>query len=297
MLWFRYYVEALNDPKVQLLSPEQFKFWVNCLCVARQNNGLLPDVAGLAFQLRMDSTKAEAAVQDLTRSGLLDRDGNILTPHNWNVRQYQSDVSTARVKRHRSKVGSGTLQKRNLPVAVASPEQNRFRLQTEQITSPFDDSLEPITIDEWIEWEAFQLWVMGSLDESRGAFPMIVKDSLEARCPGFLEAEQKRVAECINAGERYAFLSEFMPGLVGWGFRILFQLRPVQTERLPGMDFRVMVYHHDPRHARNLAYLSHLDKIRFHERLNAGEIDQYPGFEEWRDAAWAHKDDCPTCSS
>lgn len=294
MLWFRYYVEALNDPKVQLLSPELFKFWVNCLCVARQKNGLLPDVASLSFQLRMDASKAEAAVQDLITSGLLDRNGEVLTPHNWNVRQYQSDVSTARVKRHRDGIVKRSTKHLD-GVTVTPPEQNRFRSEAEQNIRPSDESLEPVTFDEWIEWEAFQLWVLCSLDESRGQFPMRVKSALDQRCPGFLEAEQERVAECIRTGEKYTFLSEFMPGLFGWGFRVLFQNRPAQTERLAGADERVMVYQHDPRHARMHAYLGHLDRIRFHERLNAGEIGEYPRFEEWRDTAWAHTEDCPTC--
>jgi hypothetical protein len=138
MLGFRYYVEALNDQKVQLLAPELFTFWVNCLSVARQNNGLLPDVAGLAFQLRMETPKAQAVVQDLITGGLLDRTAHGLSPHNWSTRQYQSATSTARVRLYRGNHCVGTFLQRSTergsPVAVVGLSQllkhRRTRWQT-----------------------------------------------------------------------------------------------------------------------------------------------------------------------
>ena len=297
MQWFRYYVEALNDPKVQLLSSDLFRSWINLLCIARQYNGKLPPTSDVAFKLRISEEDAARTVRDLAKIGLFDEapDGTFKA-HNWNNRQYQSDVSTSRVKRHREG-GVKRCRERGEDAAVTAPEQSRDRAETEQTSSPFDESLEPITFDEWLDWEAFLLWVFCSLNEERGAFPMIVKEGLDARCPGFLEAERKRVLGCIKEGERYSFLSEFMPGLVGWGYRVVFRLRPVQMERLAGTDDRVQVYSRDPRHARMHAYLSHLDKSHFHERLNAGEVGEYPTFEEWREAAWAHPEDCAICQA
>ena len=50
-MWFRFYAEALNDPKVQRLDGETFKGWVNLLCLAKAHDGTLPDIPDIAFGL------------------------------------------------------------------------------------------------------------------------------------------------------------------------------------------------------------------------------------------------------
>jgi hypothetical protein len=298
MIWFRYYVEALNDPKIQQLPDDLFKLWVNLLCVARQNDGALPEAATLAFQLRVDESRTRDAIRDLTDRVLLDQTAAGLMPHNWQARQYQSDLSTERVKRHRVKAKSETLSQRSTKrgggVSETPPDTDT---DAEQIQSRADAEQKgtPVSFDEWADWQAFILWIMCSLDEDRGRFPLIVKDGLEQRCPGFVEAEQKRVAECLAGGEPYSFVSEFIPGLLGWGFRVVFAGRPLLTEPIPGMEDRGMAYSHDWRHDRVLSYLRHLDKTGFHARLNAGELDEYPTFERWREAAWTHPAECAVC--
>lgn len=103
MRWFRFYDEALDDPKVQRLSPELFKAWVNLLCLASRNGGTLPsDRDELAFSMRMSAAKLSAQVDALIAAGLLDQD-ETLHPHNWNGRQYESDSSATRVKRWRER--------------------------------------------------------------------------------------------------------------------------------------------------------------------------------------------------
>jgi hypothetical protein len=283
-------VEALNDPKVQLLPDGLFKFWVNCLCVARQAAGQLPDVASLAFQNRMDRATAETAVQDLIAGGLLDRtDAGGLTPHNWNTRQYQSDTSTARVKRYRSKASTETLPQR-------FPKQAPPVTVTDNRTV----NLTPISFDEWADWEAFTLWVVGSVDTGRGRMPMIVKDALDKRCPGFLESEAEEIKRCITNGEPYGFHSEWMPGFLVWGLRVVFDNRPMIEESITdetGKVWRLPAYSND-RRSRNLhEYLHHLDKTGFSDRFVTSDEADYPSFEEWRDAAWAHPTNCAECAA
>lgn len=104
--WFRFYDEALNDPKVQRLEPELFKFWVNFLCLASKNDG---DVMkrDIAFHLRfIDEKAAEKSIDELIELNLVDEHGDVLTPHNWRKRQYKSDVSTNRVKQFRKRQGN-----------------------------------------------------------------------------------------------------------------------------------------------------------------------------------------------
>lgn len=101
--WFRMYDEVLDDPKVQRLSGEDFKAWVNILCLASRNEGNLPPVDDIAFALRLDSRKTTAILGRITAAGLIDNADGTLSPHGWNARQYKSDVSTDRVKRFRER--------------------------------------------------------------------------------------------------------------------------------------------------------------------------------------------------
>ena len=125
--WFRYYVETLNDPKVQLLPADLFKTWVNLLCIARQHDGNLPATGEIAFRLRMSEETAAGAIQTLADAELLDTmPGGGLRPHNWDTRQYTSDTSTPRVRRHRE-TGRKRFTKRPDGVSETPPEQSRYR--------------------------------------------------------------------------------------------------------------------------------------------------------------------------
>lgn len=130
--WFRLYHELLDDPKVQRLPGDLFKFWVNCLCLACRGDGQLPPLDDIAFGLRMPHSKVEQSIQSLMRRGLVDQVEQGLTPHAWNERQFQSDNVTERVKRfrQRSKTVNETLD-------VTPPDQNRTDTeQTQNRTEP-----------------------------------------------------------------------------------------------------------------------------------------------------------------
>ena len=99
--WLRLYVSVLNCPKVQRLPAPLFKHWINLLCVARSQDGILPGIADIAFALRIDVAEAETVVARLVDACLIDRTESGFMPHNWRIRQYRSDSSTERVRRHR----------------------------------------------------------------------------------------------------------------------------------------------------------------------------------------------------
>lgn len=114
--WFRFYDEALDDPKVQNLPGDLFKLWVNILCIASKHGGVLPPIDGLAFALRTTPEGAAEAVDRLARGGLVAKvNADRWAPHNWNKRQYKSDTSTPRVKRFR-----------NVTETPPDTEQNRY---------------------------------------------------------------------------------------------------------------------------------------------------------------------------
>jgi hypothetical protein len=114
--WFRFYDDAINDPKVLKLSDRLHRVWVGLLCVASKNAGQLPSQEDCALILRTRPEGLAEAIEHLVGAGLLDRDETFLSPHKWNERQYKSDVSTERVKRFRQQQRNGE---------ETSPEQNR----------------------------------------------------------------------------------------------------------------------------------------------------------------------------
>jgi hypothetical protein len=102
--WFRLYSGVMNDPKLLLLPEATRWHWLVLLCVSSENNGVIPSLEVAALALRLKPSKAGEAVAKLAAAGLLDRvEGGYFQPHNWNSRQYKSDVSTDRVKQHRER--------------------------------------------------------------------------------------------------------------------------------------------------------------------------------------------------
>jgi hypothetical protein len=103
--WFRFYDEALDDPKVQNLGAAQFKHWVNLLCLAskQDDRGAIPDVRTVAFRLRLKPGEAAVTLSRLAEAGLLDagEDGSYRV-HSWAKRQPRSDDVAPRVARHRA---------------------------------------------------------------------------------------------------------------------------------------------------------------------------------------------------
>jgi len=116
MQWFRFWNEALDDPKVQQLDGDLFKSWVNLLCLCSKQEGLPRSVSDIAFALRMTTDGCQTVLQRLSSVGLLDKvsggvDGMHYAIHGWGKRQFKSDSSTDRVKRFRERYSndSGTV--------------------------------------------------------------------------------------------------------------------------------------------------------------------------------------------
>lgn len=125
--WFRFYDDAVNDPKVQRLPGEKFKAWVNLLCLASKNDGVLPALADVAYTLRLSEEKVSSLLNEFCAAGLIDPvevSGAPMSyePHNWNGRQFKSDVSNERVKRYRQR-------QRN--VTVTPPDTEQIQKQKE----------------------------------------------------------------------------------------------------------------------------------------------------------------------
>lgn len=101
--WFRLYDELLDDPKVQKLHPALFKVLINLWCVASRHDGKFPAHQDMAFSLRMSEDETFRAVSKLAEAGFIDTDPATgeQRPHEWDIRQFRSDLSTDRVRKHR----------------------------------------------------------------------------------------------------------------------------------------------------------------------------------------------------
>lgn len=108
MNWFRFYSEALDDPKVQRLPGDLFKAWVNLLCLANKSRvrGVLPSHSDIAFALRMDEGQVAGIIDRLQAAELLEYNAfGDLVPHGWEGRQAASDDAAARKRAQRTKIG------------------------------------------------------------------------------------------------------------------------------------------------------------------------------------------------
>lgn len=119
--WFRFYADAIRNPKVAMLSDRDFRLWVKLLAVAAENEGTIPSEEALKHVLNARLDHLLTGVKRLISVGLIDSLEGHYEPHNWSKFQYKSDTSTDRVKKHR--------QERN--VSVTPPEQNRTEADTE----------------------------------------------------------------------------------------------------------------------------------------------------------------------
>lgn len=166
--WFRFYDEAINDPKVLRMAPEMRWQWVAMLCIASQSNGKIPADEDVSLLLRTPVSQAQEILAEFVSRGLLDRgrDGR-LEPHNWRKRQYKSDLSTPRVKqfRKRFKAVAGTppetetdteaeTDKTNtLSAAPTTSVQQEFALAEEPAQEPAAPHAYPEDFEEvWREY-------------------------------------------------------------------------------------------------------------------------------------------------
>ncbi len=143
--WFRFYDDAVNDPKIIKLSDDIFRAWVNLLCVASKHDGNLPATDDIAIILRVKVARAAAIIAELVSFGLLDKTETGFAPHNWNGRQYKSDVSTERVKRFRN-------GKRNVSETPPETEQKQTTEQIDKIgesASRFTEGSKALATSLW----------------------------------------------------------------------------------------------------------------------------------------------------
>jgi len=168
MKWCRLHADMLNDPKVQTLDPITFKYWINALCLAadRDDGGNLGAVSDIAFAFRETENNVSSRFMRLCERGLIETDGETFHVRKWAKRQYKSDTSTKRVKRHRNRFSN---------VSVTAPDTDSDT-ETEKKRIKKNDAF-----DIW--WKLYPHKV-GKKDAEKVFTTVIKTISLEALCVG-----------------------------------------------------------------------------------------------------------------
>lgn len=104
MDWFRMYGEFATDPKVQMMPEVMQRRLVMLLCL-QCSNGIetfheTERESSIAFALRISAEDLAVTKELFMRKEFINSDWTLC---NWDKRQYASDSSTARVRRHREK--------------------------------------------------------------------------------------------------------------------------------------------------------------------------------------------------
>jgi hypothetical protein len=174
--WFRFYSEVLHDPKVLRLSDREFRAWVLVLCAACEGDGSVSE-DDLPIHLRQKPSAVERVIGTLKARGFFECAGTGITPHNWQQRQYKSDVSTERVRRFRDRSGN---------VSETPPEtetdQRQIRTETEA-----PKRRRPLKAIE------------GELPDLELAFPDVNIDGELAKFMDYLKAKNKKYTDYVAA--------------------------------------------------------------------------------------------------
>lgn len=138
--WFRLYVEIVWDRKVRRLNPAHRWLWVTVLACARQSPqpGVLlvtrsepmgpQDIADASA---LTVSEVGKGLRELHKAGMIERDDERqawFIPK-WNERQFESDETTKRTTKHRSK-------ERSINGDVAPPETEDREQKTENTPLP-----------------------------------------------------------------------------------------------------------------------------------------------------------------
>ena len=94
--WFRLYSEFEDDPKIQMMSEADQRRLVMLFCQRCKEQKRTDSQQSFKWRVSLDEVARTKAV--FLESGFIDEDWNLV---NWNKRQFLSDSSTERVRRHR----------------------------------------------------------------------------------------------------------------------------------------------------------------------------------------------------
>jgi hypothetical protein len=161
MSWFRIHTSLRDNAKIQLLAPKDFKNLINLWCLAKDGDGVIPAVPDIAFKLRMTDEQVRKAITALPQLIEQQADGTFRA-HDWNEHQYQSDVSTNRVKQFRERQRNVSGNQIETP-----PEYRVQTTDTEETPIPLS-APKAGAVDIWFETDFWPKWLRRPDDDLPG---------------------------------------------------------------------------------------------------------------------------------
>jgi hypothetical protein len=128
--WFRLYSEFSTDPKVQSMPEEMQRRLVMAFCLRCSNDHVTLQDCDVAFHWRISNDQLKTTKALFIEKGVINDAWDVL---NWNKRQFISDSSAERVRRHRAK------NKKACNVTVTAPDTDT---DTETTPKRVDDKFE-----------------------------------------------------------------------------------------------------------------------------------------------------------
>jgi hypothetical protein len=134
-LWLRLYTEIRNDRKLRRLSPAQRWLWVVILTIAKESpkpgylllsEGVPVTIEDLADDAAIPLDEVKSGIEAFVAQRMLEQVDGVWRLVNWDKRQFSSDSSTERVRKHRRKKQQNeTLQDRYSNVTETPPETDK----------------------------------------------------------------------------------------------------------------------------------------------------------------------------
>jgi hypothetical protein len=164
--WFRLYSEIINDAKVQMMPEEMRWRLVGIFCLRCEETLETLQERQIAFRLRISPAELAETKAVFIENGFVDEHWNV---SNWNARQFISDSSTERVRKHRQALKQvETLHETvetNETVTVTPPdtEQIQNRADSEQKQEQKKPSRSKVAstfvLPEWVNPETWGLYL------------------------------------------------------------------------------------------------------------------------------------------
>ncbi len=177
--WFRMYGEFANDPKVQMLDESLQRRLVMLFCF-RCNVSLPLQDEEVAFQLRISRQQWDETKSIFLDKGFIDSSNNII---NWEKRQYKSDSSLERVRRHREAKKQSVVTISNVTVTSQSrADTEQIQNRTEQSSSAheipafqkiYDEGCIVFPSLQTANTSSIQQWISAGCDPDLDAIPEI----------------------------------------------------------------------------------------------------------------------------
>lgn len=138
--WFRLYSEFAHDPKIQMMPEQMQRRYIMLLCMRCSETLETLHETEIAFQLRLSDDELAKTKELFLSKGFIDDEWNLT---NWEKRQYVSDSSTPRVRKHRDKKKDGLKQDETLQKLPSNAlEQNRTEQKQTKRTESYDSLFE-----------------------------------------------------------------------------------------------------------------------------------------------------------